>query len=103
MSLVISDEYLYGFIDGEGCFYIGIIPSKETVSHWQVIAFFKVSQNPSGKVILDYLKKRLQAGYVKPNDTKMSSDKSLAFVVRDFPSLMTKVIPFLEGKLKIKR
>ncbi|MGB9707182.1 MAG: LAGLIDADG family homing endonuclease [Microgenomates group bacterium] len=101
--LYISDEYLYGFVDGEGCFYVGVVPSRETKLKYQVIVFFKVSQNPKGKVVLDYLKKRLACGYVKPNDHKDSSDKTLAFVVRDFLSLKTKVIPFFENKLIVKR
>lgn len=103
MAFIVSDEYLYGFIDGEGCFYVGIVPTKETAFKWQVIVFFKVSQNPSGKVILDYLKTRLHAGYIKPNDSESSSDKSLAYVVRDFQSLFNKVIPFLEGNLVVKK
>ena len=103
MSLYISDEYLSGFIDGEGCFYVGIVPAKEVKLGWQVIPFFKVSQNPAGKVILDGLKKRLDCGYIKRNDNQKSSDKSLAFVVRNFNDLITKVIPTFNGKLIIKR
>lgn len=103
MSIKISDDYLYGFIEGEGCFYVGIVPSQDTKNGFQVIPFFKVSQNPKGKVILDFLKKRLDCGYVKPNDKKNSSDKSLAYVVRDIISLKEKVIPFFEEKLFIKR
>lgn len=102
--LEVSDDYLVGFIEGEGRFYVGIVPAKETKTGWQVIHFFKVSQNPSGKAILDYLKKRLKCGYVKPNfKGNRYKDKSLAFVVRDLSSLYTKVVPFLEGKLVIKR
>ena len=100
--LNVTDEFLYGFTEGEGCFYVGIVPSKETKLGWQVIPFFKVSQNPKGKVILDYFKKRLKVGYVKLNDTKTSSDNSLAYVVRDFASLKRVVVPFFEGKLIIK-
>ncbi|MGB9911566.1 MAG: LAGLIDADG family homing endonuclease [Microgenomates group bacterium] len=101
--LKITDDYLIGFIEGEGSFYVGIVPSRETRIGWQVVYFFKVSQNPSGKVILDYLKKRLGCGYIKPNDKNDPSDKTLAFVVRDFNDLVKKVIPFLEGRLIIKR
>lgn len=103
MSIKISDDYLYGFIEGEGCFYVGIVPSTTNKNRFQVIPFFKVSQNPKGKVILDFLRKRLNCGYIKPNDKKISSDKSLAFVVRDILSLKEKVIPFFEGNLFIKR
>lgn len=100
--LEISDEYMYGFTDAEGCFYVGIVPSKETKLGWQVIPFFKVSQNPKGKVVLDYFIKRLKCGYIKSNDTKISSDKSLAYVVRNFQSLTTIIVPFFEGKLTVK-
>ena len=64
---------------------------------------FKVSQNPKGKVVLDKIKERLGCGYIKPNNYHNSTDKSLAYVVRDLPSLKERVIPFFEGKLIIKR
>ncbi len=99
---MLSDDYLIGFTEGEGMFYIGIVPSKETISGWQVIYFFKVSQNPAGKMILDYFKKRLNCGYVKQNSKSDLTDKSLAFVVRDLQSLKDKIIPFFDGKLIIK-
>ena len=102
MSIKVSDDYLAGFVEGEGMFYIGVVPSRETKTGWQVIYFFKVSQNPSGKVVLDQLKQRLGCGYLKQNSQTDSTDKSLAYVVRDLPSLMGKVIPFFENKLVIK-
>lgn len=102
----ISDDYLAGFVEGEGMFYIGIVPSRatsRTKSGWQVIYFFKVSQNPSGKVILEQLKQRLDCGYIKQNSKTDFTDKSLAFVVRDFVSIKKKVIPFFKDKLIIKK
>src|SRR3989344_3656025 len=102
MSIKVSEDYLVGFVEGEGMFYIGVVPSRETKTGWQVIYFFKVSQNPSGKVVLDQLKQRLGCGYLKQNSQTDSTDKSLAYVVRDLPSLMGKVIPFFENKLVIK-
>jgi hypothetical protein len=98
----ISDEYLLGFVEGEGCFYVSIVPSKETSSGWQVIHFFKVSQNPRGQAILQALKERLDCGYIKTNASKTSTDKSLAYVVRNNKDLREKVIPFFKNKLIIK-
>jgi hypothetical protein len=103
MQRTISDDYLTGFVEGEGMFYIGIVPSKETKTGWQVIYFFKVSQNPIGERILNILKDRLACGYIKSNSKTDFTDKSLAYVVRDFPSIINKVIPFFEGKLVIKK
>lgn len=99
----ISDDYLIGFVEGEGMFYIGIVPSSETKTGWQVIYFFKVSQNPKGRVVLEKIKARLGCGYIKSNSKSDFSDKSLAFVVRDLKSIKGKVIPFFEDKLVIKR
>jgi len=101
--LKVSDDYLIGFTEGEGMFYVGIVPSKETKAGWQVIYFFKVSQNPIGKDVLNQFKDRLKCGYIKQNSQTDLTDKSLAYVVRDFPSLRDKVIPFFEGKLVIKK
>ena len=101
--MLLSDDYFIGFTEGEGMFYIGIVPSKETKTRWQVIYFFKVSQNPIGLEVLNQFKKRLGCGYIKQNSQTDETDKSLAYVVRDFPSLRDKVIPFFKGKLVIKK
>ncbi len=101
--LSFSDDYFIGFTEGEGCFYVGVVASNDTTNKWQIVHFFKVSQNPSGKVVLDAFKKRLNCGYVKRNDTSTSSDNSLAYVVRDLVSLRDRVIPFFADKLVIKR
>lgn len=98
----ISDDYLCGFVEGEGCFYVSIVPSKETNSGWQIIHFFKVSQNPRGQAVLHELRERLDCGYIKSNAGKTSTDKSLAYVVRNIKDLREKVIPFFKGKLIIK-
>ena len=99
----ISDDYLAGFVEGEGMFYVGVVPSRETKTGWQVIHFFKVSQNPSGKIILQKIQERLGCGYIRPNSKNDPTDKSLAFVVRDLSSLRDRVIPMFEGKLVVKR
>lgn len=99
----ISDDYLVGFVEGEGMFYIGIVPSGETKTGWQVIYFFKVSQNPSGKSVLEHFLERFGCGYIKENSKKDTTDKSLAYVVRDFKSIKELIIPFFNNKLIIKR
>ena len=99
----LSDDYLVGFVEGEGMFYIGIVPSRETRSGWQVIHFFKVSQNPVGIKVLKYFLIKFGCGYIKENSKKDPTDKSLAYVVRDFKSLRDIIVPFFEGKLIIKR
>ena len=50
---VISNEYLAGFTDGEGCFYVGFSKRLDLPLKWQVITEFHVSQNPGGKNVLE--------------------------------------------------
>ena len=102
-KLQLSDDYLVGFVEGEGMFYIGIVPSHETKSGWQVIHFFKVSQNPVGIEVLKYFLYKFGCGYIKENSKKDATDRSLAYVVRDFRSLKDVIIPFFEDKLVIKK
>jgi len=99
---MISRDYIAGFVDGEGMFYVSVVPSKETKTGWQVIYFFKLSQNPIGKPVLEEVMNRLRCGYIKNNSLADETDKSLAYVVRDLPSLRDKVIPFFDGRLRIK-
>ena len=99
----LSNDYFIGFVEGEGMFYIGVVPSSETKSGWQVIYFFKVSQNPSGREVLENLKNKLQCGYIKENSQTDKTDRSLAFVVRDLSNLLDKIVPFFDDKLVIKK
>ena len=98
----VSDDYLVGFVEGEGMFYVGVVPSRETKTGWQVIHFFKVSQNPSGRKILEELQRRVGCGYIRLNSKNDPTDRSLAFIVRDLPSLQNCILPLFEGKLIIK-
>ncbi len=100
---MVSNDYLIGFTEGEGMFYVGIVPSKETKTGWQVIYFLKISQNPSGRIILEEFQKRLGCGYIKKNSQTDPTDRSLAFVVRDLSNIKDKVIPFFDKKLVIKK
>lgn len=92
----LKKAYLSGFIDGEGCFYVGVVPTKYHRLGWQVICEFRVSQNPKGKNILEELKRELGCGYIKLNHPGSSRDKTWVFVVRDKGDLREKVVSFLE-------
>ena len=94
---VISNEYLAGFTDGEGCFYVGFSKRLDLPLKWQVITEFHVSQNPGGKNVLEAFRKRLRCGYLKPNHARNLKDKSWIFIVKDRNDLKTKVIPFFKN------
>jgi hypothetical protein len=90
----ISDEYFAGFVDGEGCFYVGFSKREDLPLRWQVITEFHLSQNPKGINVLEGFKRRLGCGYIKPNHFKNPKDKSWVLVVRERKDLTEKVIPF---------
>ncbi len=92
----INNDYFSGFVDGEGCFYIGFSKRVDLPIPWQIITEFHVSQNPGSKNVLDALRKRLGCGYLKPNHSKSTTDKSWVLVVKDRNDLKSKVIPFFE-------
>lgn len=92
----ISDDYFAGFVDGEGCFYVGFSKRKDLPLRWQVITEFHLSQNPGGKNILEALKSRIGCGYLKPNHAKSLKDKTWVLIVKDRKDLREKLIPFFK-------
>ena len=96
MNEEISNDYLAGFADGEGCFYVGVVPARTARFGWQIITEFRVSQNPRGGNILETFRERLECGTIKPNHRFSLIDKTVVFVVRDQNDLIAKVIPFFE-------
>jgi hypothetical protein len=96
VSRKISDEYLAGFVEGEGCFYIGFSKRKDLPLGWQIITEFRLSQNPGGKNILEIFRKRLDCGIIKRNHPKNPKDESWVLVVRNRNDLKNKIIPFFQ-------
>ena len=92
----ISDDYFSGFVDGEGCFYIGFSKRGDLPIKWQILTEFHVSQNPGSKNVLEFFQKRLGCGYLKPNHPKSNSDKTWILCVKDKRDLREKVIPFFD-------
>ena len=92
----VSDEYFAGFVDGEGCFYVGFSRREDLPLKWQVITEFHLSQNPKGMNILEEFKKRLGCGYIKPNHSKNPRDKSLVLIIKERKDLQEKLIPFFK-------
>ncbi len=92
----VSNEYLSGFTDGEGCFYVGFSKRMDLPLKWQIITEFHVSQNPGGRNVLEAFQKRLGCGYLKPNHAKSLKDKSWILIVKNRKDLKNKVIPFFQ-------
>ena len=92
----ISDEYFSGFVDGEGCFYVGFSKRNDLPLKWQIITEFHLSQNIGGKNILEAFCARLGCGYIKPNHPENPKDKSWVFIVKNRNDLTKNIIPFFD-------
>jgi hypothetical protein len=95
------DDYLAGYVDGEGSFHVAVQRNPSTRFGWQLVPEFHVSQNPgkseSGtSVDPAALQRRLGCGRVRRNARAGGRDRSLVFVVRSRSDLLEKVIPFFE-------
>jgi hypothetical protein len=90
------DDYLSGYVDGEGTFHVAVQRNKLLRFGWQLVPEFHVSQNPERASILRLLQTRLECGRIRPNARAGSKDRSLVYVVRRLADLDGKVIPFFE-------
>ena len=91
------DDYLAGYVDGEGSFHVAFQRNPSTRFGWQLVPEFHVSQNPERASILELLRARLGCGRVRPNARAGGRDRSLVYVVRNRDDLLTKVIPFFRA------
>ena len=92
-------QWVTGFVDGEGCFYVGINPHQEMTAGFQVLPEFTVVQHERDAQLLHALKDFFGCGVVRTNH----ADR-MAFRVRGKEHLLERVIPFfVEHPLKSKK
>ena len=92
-------QWVVGFVDGEGCFFVGINPHPEMTSGFQVLPEFTVVQHQRDIALLYALKKFFGCGVVRKNHAER-----MAYRVRSIDHLHSKIIPFFEKhKLKSKK
>src|SRR2546430_5287330 len=80
-----------GFVDGEGCFYVGINPHPEMSCQYQVLPEFTVVQHQRDVQLLHALKRFFGCGVVRHNH----GDR-MAYRVRGLNHLTERIVPFFE-------
>ena len=63
----LDPEWVTGFVDGEGCFYVGINRIEKMSLGWQVLPEFRVTQHERDVVLLDRIREFFGFGSVRPN------------------------------------
>ena len=84
-------NWVVGFVDGEGCFFVGINPHPEMTSRFQVLPEFTVVQHQRDIQLLHALKQFFGCGVVRRNH----GDR-MAYRVRSLDHLSEKIAPFFE-------
>ena len=96
-------QWVVGFVDGEGCFHIGISKNLGLSTGIQILPEFVVTQQKDSVQVLHALKAFFKTGVVR-NTRSRSSSNIMCYRVRNRKDLQEKVIPFFEKhQLKTKK
>ena len=87
----LNAQWVVGFVDGEGCFHIGINTNQEMKLGVQVLPEFTVVQHEIDEQVLHGLKAYFECGVVRKNH-----GTRLSYRVRGQANLLQKILPFFE-------
>jgi hypothetical protein len=87
----LESQWIVGFVDGEGCFHVGVNPHPDMKAGFQVLPEFTVVQHERDVQVLHALKAHFGCGVVRRNH----GDR-MAYRVRSKEHLLQRVIPFFE-------
>lgn len=87
----LNAQWIVGFVDGEGCFHIGINQNQGMALGVQVLPEFTVVQHEVDEQVLYALKAYFGCGVIRKNH-----GTRLSYRVRGHQNLLHKIIPFFE-------
>ena len=92
-------QWVVGFVDGQGCFHVGINVHPEMSAGHQVLPEFTVVRHERDIQVLHALKAFFKCGVVRRNHAQQ-----MAYRVRSREHLLQKIVPFfMTHPLKTKR
>ena len=94
----LTPDWVVGFVDGEGCFFVGINQHKEMTTGYQVLPEFIVVQHKRDIQVLYALKRFWGCGVVRKNH----ADR-YAYRVRNLKCIENVISFFEKHKLKTKK
>jgi hypothetical protein len=99
LQVKLEPEWVTGFVDGEGCFYVGINTHADMKAGAQVLPEFTVVQHERDVQLLHALKAFFRCGVVRTNH----GDR-MAYRVRSKEQLLRTIVPFfLKYPLKTQK
>jgi len=94
----LSPDWVVGFTDGEGRFFVGINPDPKTATGYQVLPEFTIVQHKRDIQVLYALKRFFRCGVVRPDN-----EDRYAYRVRNLKGLRQVCDFFLHHPLKTKK
>jgi hypothetical protein len=91
LPMELDAQWIVGFVDGEGCFHVGINKHDDMTAGYQVLPEFTVVQHERDVQILHALKSYFRCGVVRRNH----ADR-MAYRVRKIEHLLECIVPFFE-------
>lgn len=88
----LNPYYVTGLIEGEGSFYVGILPRKLGEVDWEVRPSFSISQSWRNRGIIFRLKEFFGCGFIRPS----KKDNTIKYEVRSLKELREKILPHFE-------
>lgn len=92
-------QWISGFCAGEGCFHISINKNENSLTGYQVLPEFVVTQHERDIQILYALKAYFGSGVVRDSRGKKVGSQVKCFRMRDSKAMREKLIPFFEKNL----
>ena len=90
-TMNLSAEWITGFVDGEGCFHVGVARHPDMSTGFQVLPEFTIVQHERDVQLLHAIKAYFGVGVVRKNH----GDR-MAYRVRDRRHLTERIVPFFE-------
>ena len=91
------EQWVVGFVDGEGCFSVSVVRNKGMRLGWQVQHEFVVTQAAPSRDVLEWLRDYFGCGHVYVNERHDNHRWPLArYAVRRRDDLSRTIIPFFE-------
>mmetsp|Transcript_30681 Transcript_30681/g.86759 ORF Transcript_30681/g.86759 Transcript_30681/m.86759 type:complete len:153 (-) Transcript_30681:9-467(-) len=84
-------QWVVGFVDGEGCFHVGINKNQSMTLGYQVLPEFTIVQHKRNIKILYAFKDYFGCGVVRQNH-----GNRMCYRVRGHQNLLQKILPFFE-------
>jgi len=96
---MLNSQWIVGFVDGEGCFHVGVNKNTEMSIGYQVLPEFTVVQHERDIQVLYALKAYFKCGVVRKNHGDRQD-----YRVRNIKHLNEIIVPFfMEHSLKTKK